>query len=491
MARHYPEVFWPLLILAFATSGAAQEAPQVIRGPYLQSLLSTSVVVVWVTDLPTSGVVRCSSGDGERVHVEAPLRDRVHALEIPNLTPDTVYSYEVLDGERLLTEGEGFQFRTAPPTGEGMARFVALGDSGTGGAQQAAIAEILCQLEPDVFLHTGDLTYIQDLDRALFSPYRSTLASSCLFPARGNHDIQLPWSQLFVVPAPEPAVPSPEVNEDTGTYYSFDWGSAHFVVLDTTLPLVPDSEQLIWLEEDLQSSRDLGQDWVIAYFHHPPYNIGVHTDSSPFVRTPLTPFFDRHRVDLVLSGHDHNYQRTHPIRADIVRDAWQDPDFVSPAGTIYVVTGGGGQILYDPQARASRVHHRVFQQEFHVVELEIHPEVLTARAVGRDGETLDRFSLRKGPRPTLEFVRSDVDFDQEVTITDPINLLTHLFATTRIECPAAGSIEPGTLPSIGDSVFVLNYLFLNGPTPPSPFPGCGSAPEDDDAFCMRSGCEEG
>ena len=101
-----------------------------------------------------------------------------------------------------------------------------------------------------------------------------------------------------------------------------------------------------------------------------------------------------------MAGHDHNYQRTHPLRAGSVVDAWQGPDYVSPRGTIYVVTGGGGGALYGKYGGQDTERIHKFESVYHAVELEISPEVLSVQALDVRGEVVDQFSIRKDrPRP--------------------------------------------------------------------------------------------
>jgi hypothetical protein len=114
-----------------------------------------------------------------------------------------------------------------------------------------------------------------------------------------------------------------------GRYYSFDWGNAHFVALNSELYHGDHSyhpeEQKTWLDRDPKETR---QPWKIVYFHRPIYSSSKH-GSDERIRKDLEPVLVRHEVDLVFSGHGHVYERTVPIR-----------------GVTYVVSGGGGKGLY-------------------------------------------------------------------------------------------------------------------------------------------------
>ncbi len=101
-------------------------------------------------------------------------------------------------------------------------------------------------------------------------------------------------------------------------WYSYDWGRIHFVALDTEASY---SRQAAWLDADLAATT---LPWKVVYFHRPPYSSGQH-GSDTSLRNALEPIFEKHGVQLVLAGHDHDYERMLP-----------QPRIQ------YVVTGGGG-----------------------------------------------------------------------------------------------------------------------------------------------------
>jgi hypothetical protein len=108
-------------------------------------------------------------------------------------------------------------------------------------------------------------------------------------------------------------------------------------------------EQLRWLERTIAGMRnDPGVDFVVAFFHHCAFATSGSHASDAGVRKALAPLFDRHRVDLVVQGHNHQYERTNPIRDG--RSAAQAVDVatVHPAreGTTYVCVGSGGRPRY-------------------------------------------------------------------------------------------------------------------------------------------------
>src|SRR5438552_2233036 len=149
----------------------------------------------------------------------------------------------------------------------------------------------------------------------------------------------------------------------------------------------PGSAQSMFPEHDLAASSAA---WKFVGFHHPIYSSGTVHGSSLTIRTNLVPLFDAYAVDMVFMGHEHNYERTLPLRADQV---------VAPgAGTVYVTTGGGGKNLYPfgPlsffTAHAESVHH--------FVRIVVDGDSLTEEMIDVDGTVRDSTTLVKSPGST-------------------------------------------------------------------------------------------
>ena len=468
-------------------------------------------MVLWSTAAPSVGRVRFApQGQQHLGFLEVSERqpDTRHVLKLDGLTSGTVYTYQVLADDRVLAAAENLRFSTALPANQGSFRAVIIGDSGNGSPEQLQVAGLIAELEPEVFLHTGDLMYGRTVDKVIFEPYRQTLSRSAFYPSRGNHDLALailgiPWQQLFPPPPPLVAVPNgrdlqapccaegtpPDEPSPDDAYFSFDWGSAHFAALDHFAGLKPCDRQMRWLCADLEAARTRDLRWLIVYLHEPIYNVGLHSVTLPQTRGFLRRLIDHYQVDLVLSGHDHNYQRSHPVRDGVARDAWQDPSFVSPRGTTYVVTGGGGAFLYHRFDRTTDGPYiRKFVRLHHAVELTITPTRLAVRSLTPEREVIDEFALLKGERPTLKFLRGDADFDGNLGIADAVLVLNFLFAGGPLECPVVADVDSSGRLLISDPVYLLRYLFLGGDPPAPPFPDCAPAPDADDAWCQRTGC---
>jgi acid phosphatase type 7 len=322
--------------------GGAAELEQP-RGPYVQGVTAFSAVICWVSEHPGSGVVEYGKTPELGRKQADPRVRRRHVVALAGLDPGSTYHYRVGGVGKSSSKGT---LRTAPAD-DSRFSFAVIGDSGSGGKGQLAVAALLERLRPDLVLHTGDVVYPagqqRHYDRRFFAPYRVLIKTVPLFPVLGNHDVRKGNGAAFLENF-HPPLGSPG---GTKRYYSFDWGNTHFVALDSELYHgdrgSDPEEQRDFLERDLATTR---KHWRIVFLHRSPYGSSRHGGDEK-VREDLEPLFMRHKVDLVFSGHDHVYERTVPIR-----------------GVTYVVSGGGGRRLYpvgNSELTASSVsaHHAV------------------------------------------------------------------------------------------------------------------------------------
>jgi hypothetical protein len=476
------------LVFASTLFSQGMGEPRIVRGPYLQALFHDTVEIRWITDLETEGRVTVEGPDGETfdVSVDDELRYRV---VIDGLRPRTEYTYRIHDGDDVLAANSRLRFRTAPLPGEGSFRAVVVGDSGIASTEQYDIADVMTSFGADLFLHTGDILYLSDVDSGIFRPYRELLSQVCFFPSRGNHDFTLErigesWRSIFTLPNDSP--------DRSRIYYSYDWGPAHFLVLDYYSSLIEAPEQDEFAVADLRAARARGVSWLIIYQHVPIFTIGNYSYLRHAIRRKVRLWCDEFDVDLVLGGHDHNYQRTHPVERGIVHDAWQGSVVASPRGTVYVVTGGGGARLYRENEFADQQkYNAVFAERHHCVVLDVSADELRLQAVGFDNEIFDDYTIRKNaPRPQISYLRGDANGDGVVNVADCIATLEVLFlAADPLPClPAASGFDDGSNITITHPLFLLWHLFQGGPPPMAPYPDCGPIPGADDGFCYEAGC---
>lgn len=255
--------------------------------------------------------------------------------------------------------------------------FAAVGDNGSGGRQAMAVAAEMARTYPEspfgLVALLGDICYYGNFadrfDDVFARPMRPLLDAGVGFElAIGNHDADLRHSDegLAEIEAELRLLGTP------GLYYTTRHGPADFFYLDSSVPGVfgpGASEQWEWLDDTLAASAN---QWKIVLLHHPPYSSGKH-GSTPGARAVLEPILGRYRVDLVLAGHDHHYERTHPID-----------------GTTYVVSGGGCKTTAVGRSDFTAVAESTLE----FLHIDIHGDRLTARAIRPDGSLADRFELR-------------------------------------------------------------------------------------------------
>ena len=335
----------------------------------MQNVSTSSAVICWTSEEPDVGLVEYGETQQlGRIGIATRV-GKCHAVTLSGLEPGSTYHYRV-EGITGLAAG---RFRTAPEDDGSRFAFAVVGDSGDGGRGQLRVAGLLEQLKPDLVLHTGDVVYPSGKDRHyvrhFFAPFRHLIKDVPVFPVLGNHDVETrdgaACLQNFYLPCNNP--------QNTGRYYSFDWGSAHFVALDSELYYEDGGgspeKQKAWLERDLSAAR---RSWKIVFFHRGIYSSSEH-GSDELIREDLKPILIRYGVDLVFSGHDHDYERTVPI-----------------GGVIYVVSGGGGKDLYEAgrsewTALSRSVHHAVL--------VRIDSKCLSLEAIEPDGTVFDRLNL--------------------------------------------------------------------------------------------------
>lgn len=241
-----------------------------------------------------------------------------------------------------------------------------VGDFGTGSRAQrevaAAMAEVAAARGAEWFVTTGDNFYTDDVAAIWEEPFGWVAARGMeLVPAIGNHDV-------------ESATRRELVREHLGleeTWYTQQIGEVTFVVLDGNR--FGEAEQQEFLTTTLPTLHDQP---VVVVVHQPPFSCGHH-GPTPYIRDRWVPLFEQHGVEVVLSGHDHTYQRHH--RGEVV----------------YVVTGGGGAGLYRMEQCPAGLEPPVVSDDgnHHFLVLTLGEEHMTVEAFTPELAVLDRFEV--------------------------------------------------------------------------------------------------
>lgn len=357
----------------------------------------TMVRVVWATPLPTAthtveygtNATLNLRAAGKRVTYRQSSRP-LHETTLAGLLPGTVYFYRV--GDPKAGFSKTYSFRTAPAAVEDFV-FTAFGDQGITEHSRKNVWNALKE-RPAFHLLLGDLAYANGLTEIWDKYFRmiEPLASSVPFmPTLGNHENEsnpeagghkgLGASAYLA----RLALPGVE------THYAFDYAGVRFVCFNTER--YSNKKQLDWLEQTLAAARrDRNIRWLIVYHHVPLYSSVVKRPDRPELIQRLQPLYDKYNVDLVLTGHNHIYEREFPMRGGrpVTFDRAQ---YVQGAGTIYVTCGGGGDSLYrfvpeQPARTAQRERTFCYLRVFIPAR---GPLVVDAKRL--DGSLIERFRI--------------------------------------------------------------------------------------------------
>jgi len=247
------------------------------------------------------------------------------------------------------------------PNAEKSLRFAIIGDSGTGGKPQFEVGRLMAEYRAtfsyDFVVMLGDNIYggqsPADFKRKFEDPYAPLLSAGVkFFAALGNHDST---SERFYKP----------FNMDGRRYYNYKRDDVEFFALDSNY-MGP--EQLNWLREQLKKS---GAKWKICYFHHPLYSDGRKHGPDLDLRRLLEPLFIEMGVNVVLTGHEHFYERVKP-----------------KSGITYFVLGNSGE-LRPGNLRKSADVDRGFDTDQAFGLMEVSGDELHFQIVARSGQTVD------------------------------------------------------------------------------------------------------
>ena len=249
--------------------------------------------------------------------------------------------------------------RPYAPGDEPVVRLAAVGDFGDPGSRADATAAAVAAAGEwrryDALVLLGDHVYPdgdpERLDETLFEPFAPVLdIGTELWPILGNHDVMDGHGAANVEALGMP-----------GRWYAERIADMLFVALDSN---DLDDRQLAWLDEVL---GDSDATWKIVALHHPPYSSG-YQGSSLDARRLVSPIVERHGVQLVLSGHEHDYERSEPID-----------------GVTYIVSGAGSQTRRSDMAEFTAVAW----SWHHFLDISVHADRLAVRAVNQDGRIFD------------------------------------------------------------------------------------------------------
>jgi len=347
------------LAMILSVNGIGQQAPDAMgtANPPTQVRISYGedptrmMRVVWQTKTPTPSLV-VKYGTSDKLEQMAVGSRPTYAYEtgalaeatLYNLKPNTTYFYRCGSDQGGWSDVQSF--RTAEPNPSSFV-FTAFGDHGISADAVKNVENVLFE-KPAFHLLLGDISYANG-NQPIWDSYLSQIEpmtrSVPYMVAYGNHEnerITVDAKQVrigYVATLARFAMPGFE------QCYTFDYGNARFVTFnsdDYTNPI-----QQNWLDQTLaEARRDKKVKWLIVFEHHPLYASSKGRDNNVGLIKAISPILDKYKVDLVLSGHDHHYERNYPMRADKVTSKSKNK-YKKGEGTLYVIQGGGGKSLYD------------------------------------------------------------------------------------------------------------------------------------------------
>ena len=433
------------LVLQATHAQPSRSHAELLRGPYLQMGTSTSMMVRWRTDVLVKGIVRYGSAPDhlDKIATDS-MQTTEHRVNLSGLEPRGKYYYSIGSKIDTLQGGPDNYFVTLPVPGtEALYRIACVGDCGNNSVNQRNVRDqlnsYLGKNYLDAWLLMGDNTYTYGRDAEFqsnfFNVYKETLLKKYpLYPSPGNHDYNddrtaqdthdIAYYQIFSMPTEGQAGGVPSHNP---AFYSYDFGNIHFLSLDSygrenQLHMYDTTgAQVEWIKKDLEANKD--KQWIIAYWHHPPYTMGSHNSDHEqdlvHIRENFIQILERYGVDLVLCGHSHDYERSKLIKGHYGMEASFNPavNLVSNSsgmydgsanscpyvkdsttgnkGTVYVVAGSAGQL---GGKQTSFPHEALpYSDADHggAGMLEIEGNRLEWKWICADGQIRDRFTMMK------------------------------------------------------------------------------------------------
>jgi len=413
-----------------ASSGPAEDRPAYVYLTLTAPDPAHTIKVNWRTNENYVGQVRYGTksgtydktAEGTGGVTTNTFDGYIHHVELTELNPDTIYYF--ICGKPENGWSEELSFKTAPVESKDI-RFVVGGDSRWDArppeyhpdwpGSRDNITKLMASYNPDFALFVGDYIWSGEYEPSSISPYtRENFPDTwdnwlsswykyartdsgrliAFIPVMGNHEIVYPepfvydpmtqasnYYMLFDMP----------VEENRYAWYSLNWGpDLHITILDSEI-LSPTSNiwnaQIAWLGQDLNQSSSL---WNIAADHTPPL------DSTNLEK--WTREFDIYHLDLMFSGHQHYYLRSHPINLLNHQNLHSSASFTSPEnGTIYVVSGAWGAPLNGGIRWYSDIGPI---EEYHFSLVNIYKDgTLQFKAVNIHNQIIDNFALQKGTQP--------------------------------------------------------------------------------------------
>jgi acid phosphatase type 7 len=434
------------------------QSPNFIHYPYLQIGNQTSVesklTLVWhVAENSDRWSVRYQTASGwNTITPTSSLIETItpnyssYSAELLNLNSNTIFNYEVIKNDTVVFTSTA----KSPRYGVTQWRLNAFGDCGFGSVPQAEVASEVLKSNPDLIISTGDTVYnsstATEYETKFWNYYNSDLTGIMRkipwVAVPGNHDFYagdlsvapdgMAYFYFWHQPTNGPKIPAnspmnPQIGGSTSAFvrtagtrypnmanFSFDYGNAHIVVLNSNPNMNwTDKTLRAWLSADLKKANP--NFWRIVSYHHPEFQSAPSHADNKWMRA-LSDLFVKFKVDIVLNGHVHNYQRTRPILTTnkglskelLYENNWEfDRAYngntnIITDGVIRIVTGAGGAPLYNtnydtlPKLWLPFTEKYISKHSFS--QLDFSNDLLDFKQIDKAGTTIDQFVLKRKPK---------------------------------------------------------------------------------------------
>ncbi|WP_299533187.1 metallophosphoesterase [Ulvibacterium sp.] len=364
--------------------------------PYLQYATKTSMRILFETEEPTRAVVRYGNAlaNAKVPNLSLSVSDKghktMHEIELIGLDTEANYFWSVditsENGNTLSSPVSTFKTNVKENTAFS---FALVGDSQRNQRKVKdtivwrRISERVWNSRPNFVVHVGDLVdnglRVTDWTEQFLPDGHQLMSRIPMYTALGNHENDSEYYYQYM------ANPKPEY------YYSFTYGNAEFFVIDTNRDVTENSEQYNWLEQALAKSTAT---WKITMHHHPPYSseendngdtyVGLSTYGVTAIRD-LVPLYELYGVDFCLYGHVHMYERTWPIKDNMVDQE---------NGVVYINSGGAGGPIegFAPTRNWFSLEQRPV---YHYCTFTIFNKTVIFKAIDIEGRLFDTFQLTK------------------------------------------------------------------------------------------------
>ncbi|MCG3259496.1 MAG: fibronectin type III domain-containing protein [Candidatus Heimdallarchaeota archaeon] len=344
---------------------------------------TTTMTITWRTTESASSIVQYGLDSAYGNEKDGEITGIYHFVELTGLLPETIYHYRVGDGTSWSGD---YSFKTG--TSGNHIQFIDVGDCQNRPVEGRMMQDAIRRLPMDMLTFTGDLCNTGPTIEEWynwFTAFSPLIRNVPLMNILGNHERNLSYYyDMFSLPGKE-------------EYYSFNLGPVHFVGLHTLWNGAPNNlpEQAAWLISDLESHQEY--DWTIVMMHTPPFSSFPRYYSGEYdsLNETFVPIFEQYSVDLVMTGHEHAYER------------------LQKNNVTYVISGGGGSRLVDINTAISINESIIIESSYNFLYLDIYENKLSVGGYRPDYSLIDQHVVNMENKADLSFVSLPITFTEK------------------------------------------------------------------------------